>query len=139
MEINIFYEEIEVFNLHDNLQAWIDEAIKNEHLQTGEINIIFCSDDYLLKMNKEHLEHDYYTDIITFDYCENGIVSGDLFISKDRVGENAKEFNVKFNDEINRVVIHGVLHLVGYNDKTDDEQTIMTEKENQYLEYVKTS
>ncbi len=133
MEINIFYDEIEAFKLQDNLQTWIDKTIQNENLQTGEINIIFCSDEYLLKMNKEHLEHDFYTDIITFNYCENGIVSGDLFISKDRVGENAKEFNAKFNDEINRVVIHGVLHLIGYNDKTDDEQTIMTEKENKYL------
>ena len=133
MKVNIFYEEIEVFNLQDNLQAWIDKTIQNENLQTGDINIIFCSDDYLLKMNKEHLEHDYYTDIITFDYCEDGVVSGDLFISKDRVEENATEFKTDFNTEINRVVIHGVLHLIGYNDKTDDEQKIMTEKENQYL------
>jgi len=133
MEINIFYEDISEFKLQGELDTWIKNTIQDESLKTGEINIIFCSDEYLLQMNKEHLKHDYYTDIITFDYCEKGIVSGDLFISRDRVEENAKKFNAHFIDEINRVVIHGVLHLIGYNDKTDEEQIIMTEKENQYL------
>ncbi len=133
MKINIFYEDIEAFALQENIQDWIDSAIQNENLQTGEINIIFCSDEYLLKMNKEHLKHDFYTDIITFDYCENSIVSGDLFISKQRVEENAREFATSFRNEINRVVIHGILHLVGYNDKTNEQQKEMSTKEGFYL------
>ncbi len=133
MKIKIFYEEIESFALQENIQDWIDSAIQNENLQTGEINIIFCSDEYLLKMNKEHLKHDFYTDIITFDYCENSIVSGDLFISKQRVEENAREFATSFRNEINRVVIHGILHLIGYNDKTNEQQKEISTKEDFYL------
>ncbi|NPA44711.1 MAG: rRNA maturation RNase YbeY [Chlorobi bacterium] len=133
MEINYFYEDINEFELSETISEWINKTITNENKETGEINIIFCSDEYLLKMNKEHLNHDYYTDIITFDYCQGSLVSGDLFISVDRVGENAKDFNVDFKNELNRVIIHGVLHLIGYNDKTDDEQKEMTEKENFYL------
>ena len=133
MEINYFYEDINEFELSETISEWINKTITNENKETGEINVIFCSDEYLLKMNKEHLNHDYYTDIITFDYCQGSLVSGDLFISVDRVGENAKDFNVDFKNELNRVIIHGVLHLIGYNDKTDDEQKEMTEKENFYL------
>ena len=133
MEINIHYEEIQEFKLQDKVQVWIVNTIENEKKEGGEINVIFCSDDYLLNMNKEHLNHDYFTDIITFDFCQGNIVSGDLFISVDRVGENAKDFNVEFNKELHRVIIHGVLHLIGFNDKTDEEQSLMTEKENQYL------
>ncbi len=133
MKIKIFYEEIESFALQENIQDWIDSAIQNENLQTGEINIIFCSDEYLLKMNKEHLKHDFYTDIITFDYCENSIVSGDLFISKQRVEENAREFATSFRNEINRVVIHGILHLIGYKDKTNEQQKEISTKEDFYL------
>jgi len=137
MKIYIFYEDIQEFELFNGIYEWINNSIQNENKQKGEINIIFCSDDYLLKMNKDHLNHDYFTDIITFDYCEKDLVSGDLFISTDRVGENAKKFNVEFNAELNRVIIHGVLHLIGYNDKTDEEQKEMTEKENFYLNRIK--
>ena len=134
MGINFFYENIEEFKLYLKADSWIQETIQNENKQTGEINVIFCSDEHLLKMNVEHLNHDFYTDIITFDYSENNIVSGDLFISKDRVEDNANQFNVSFDQEIHRVIIHGVLHLLVYNDKTEEEQKQMREKENFYLD-----
>ncbi len=134
MEINFFYEEINTFDLNSKAKTWIEETIQNENKETGEINVIFCSDEHLLKMNVEHLGHDFYTDIITFDYSENDIVSGDLFISKDRVEDNANQFKEPFEKEIHRVIIHGVLHLLGYNDKTEEEQKKMREKENFYLD-----
>ena len=134
MEINFFYENIDTFNLNSKVDTWIEDTIQNENKQVGEINVIFCSDEHLLKMNKEHLSHDFYTDIITFDNSENNIVSGDLFISRDRVEDNAKQFNVSFDQEIHRVIIHGVLHLLVYNDKTEEEQKQMREKENFYLD-----
>jgi len=134
MNINFFFENIETFDLNKNINTWIQDTIENENKQLGEINIIFCSDEHLLKMNVEHLNHNFYTDIITFDYCEENIISGDLFISKNRVEENAKSFEVSFSDEINRVIIHGVLHLLGYNDKTDEEKKQMRNKENFYLD-----
>lgn len=99
----------------------------------GEISIIFVSDSYLLEMNQKYLNHDYYTDIITFDYCEMNIVSGDLFISVDRVHENAETFNVDVLTELHRVMIHGLLHLCGYKDKTVEEERMMRELENKYL------
>ncbi len=99
----------------------------------NDINFIYCSDEYLLELNKSSLNHDYYTDIITFDYCEGKEVSGDLFISIDRVRENANEMNLTFEDELHRVMIHGVLHLCGYKDKTKKDAETMREKENFYL------
>lgn len=134
MEINFFYEKIETFTLNSKVNRWIQETIQAEKKQVGEINVIFCSDEHLLKMNIEHLKHDYYTDIISFDYSESDIVSGDLFISKDRVEDNAKQYNVSFNSEIHRVIIHGVLHLLTYNDKTEEQKKQMREKENFYLD-----
>ena len=99
----------------------------------GDISIIFVSDSYLLEMNQKYLNHDYYTDIITFDYCDMNIVSGDLFISVDRVQENAETFDVDVLTELHRVMIHGVLHLCGYKDKTEEEERNMRELENKYL------
>jgi rRNA maturation RNase YbeY len=99
----------------------------------GDISIIFVSDEYLLEMNQSYLSHDYYTDIITFDYCEGNLISGDLFISVDRVGENADTFNVAFLSELHRVMIHGVLHLCGYKDKSIEEEKQMRILENKYL------
>ena len=101
-----------------------------------KFSIIFCSDEYLLEMNRTHLDHDYYTDIITFDYTDNQIVSGDLFISVDRVRENASDFNVSFQHELHRVIIHGVLHLCGYKDKSDEEEKLMRSKENNALSMI---
>lgn len=114
--------------------AWVRSAIAEEGLETGEISVIFCSDDYLLQMNIEHLGHDYYTDIITFDYREGGVVSGDLFISIDTVRSNAAKYgDIPFLDELRRVIIHGVMHICGYGDKTLPEEKIMRQKENHYL------
>lgn len=117
----------------DRLEQWIIDTIKSEESQCGAISIIFCSDDYLLDVNREHLDHDYYTDIITFQY-EDQPVSGDLFISVDRVRDNASKIEVDMMRELHRVIIHGVLHLVGYGDKTDDEAHLMRNKEDYYLE-----
>ncbi len=118
-------------------KVWIIKAIQNEGKTLGEISYIFCSDDYLHKINLQHLNHDTYTDIITFNYCEDNTLNSDIFISIDRVKDNAKTYNVDFITELHRVIIHGVLHLVGYNDKTDDEQEIMTSKEDFYLSLLK--
>jgi rRNA maturation RNase YbeY len=112
---------------------WIKETILNEGKTLGDVSLIFCSDEYLLDVNKKYLNHDYYTDIITFDYVEDKIISGDIFISSDRVRENANQFNVSFEMELFRIIIHGILHLLGYKDKTKKDKSLMTEKENFYL------
>jgi rRNA maturation RNase YbeY len=116
-----------------NISAWIQKVVELEKHTIGCINYIFCSDEYLHNINLSHLKHDTYTDIITFDYCENNIITTDIFISVDRVKENAKKFKKTFIEELCRVMVHGVLHLVGYKDKTKTEQTIMREKEDFYL------
>ena len=135
--IDLFFEDIQPFSIHNNhIQNHINKLIVNELKECGDISVIFCSDEYLLKMNKQYLNHDYYTDIITFDYVEGNIISGDLFISFNRISDNSKEFDNELIKEVYRVVFHGVLHLVGYKDKSDDEQKIMTEKENFYLSEV---
>lgn len=130
-----FHSEAISFDLSDipKTTDWIVAVIENEGKKLGEINYVFCSDEYLLKMNIEHLNHDTYTDIITFNYCEQDVISSDIFISIDRVKENASTFSVSFVDELDRVIIHGVLHLLGYNDKTEEEQEQMTLKEDFYL------
>lgn len=132
--VSCFIEDVD-FEIENQslITEWINESISAEGLSIGEISLIFCSDEYLLKVNQDHLNHDYYTDIITFDYCENKIVSGDLFISVDRVKENAEAFGVSFNHELSRVIIHGVLHLCGYKDKTTADAEEIREKENFYL------
>ncbi len=114
-------------------QKWVQKAISNEGKTLGEITYIFCSDVYLHKINLEHLNHDTFTDIITFNYCEADLISSDIFISIDRVKENAKFFSTTFQNELNRVMIHGILHLVGYDDKTDDDKLLMRSKEDFYL------
>lgn len=108
------------------------DIIKDYNKDLDIINFIFCSDEYLLKVNQEYLQHDYYTDIITFDYSDEFIQS-DIFISIDRVKENALELNLSFNDELHRIIFHGVLHLVGFEDKDDESKKIMTEREDYYL------
>ena len=115
------------------ISSWITDTIKEEEKQLEEISYIFCTDDYLLKINQEHLDHDTYTDIITFDYTENGIISSEIYISVDRVRENAKNLGVGALDEMHRVIIHGVLHLCGYKDKSDLQSQEMRGKENYYL------
>lgn len=113
--------------------SWMRLAAQEEGFRVGDVNVIFCSDPYLLGINRLYLQHDYYTDIITFDYCEDGVLSGDLFISVDTVLGNAAEYKVMFHVELLRVIIHGVMHLVGYKDKTDVDAAKMRERENHYL------
>ena len=129
--IEIYFEDTEVLDVSlEFFVSWLSNVAKEEGYVLGNTSLIFCSDAHLLEMNKKHLNHDYFTDIITFDYTEESIISGDLFISIDTVKSNAIENNVMFHVELNRVVVHGVLHLMGYNDKSDEQQKEMTEKEN---------
>jgi probable rRNA maturation factor len=117
------------------IRTWVAAAVENEGFELGPISYIYCSDDYLLKMNIEYLNHDTYTDIITFDYNNNKLISGDLFISYDRIKSNAKKFKCLTKKELHRVMIHGVLHLCGYADKTDEQKQLMRKKEEYYLNY----
>ncbi len=117
----------------NHIKSIIKTAIADESKKLGEIAFIVCSDDYLHKINQEYLKHDTYTDIITFDYCENDMVSGDIFISIERVKENALKFHQYIDNELFRIAIHGVLHLLGYKDKSPNDKKIMTDKEDFYL------
>ena len=112
---------------------WLKVVAESEIKRLGDIAIIFCSDNYILDVNIKYLQHDYFTDIITFDYCEGNVLSGDLFISVDSVRENSEFFKTEFPEELNRVIVHGILHLAGYDDHTDEEKKLMREKENYYL------
>lgn len=116
-----------------NPSEWIKKIIHNENKKTGDIVFIFCNDRYMLEKNIKFLNHDTLTDVITFDYCQEEIISGDILISIDRVKENAKIFNVDFFNELDRVMVHGLLHLLGYKDKNKKDALIMKEKENFYI------
>ena len=115
------------------LKNWVRQVVLSENLELGPISYIFCSDTYLHKMNVKYLNHDTFTDIITFDYSEDNKISGDLFISYERVKQNAQLFKTSINDELHRVMIHGVLHLCGYGDKSDQEKSTMRQKEENSL------
>ena len=115
---------------------WLTNLILNEDRKLGEINYIFCDDDYLLKLNIEFLKHDTLTDIISFDNSVGKKLHGDIFISEERVRENAKEFNTSLNEEMHRVMAHGMLHYCGYNDKTNKQKEVMRSKENYYLQIL---
>ncbi|PCI98996.1 MAG: rRNA maturation RNase YbeY [Flavobacteriales bacterium] len=132
--ISFFSEDI-AFQLdnQNNTALWAQKTISKEAKKTGDITYVFCSDTYLHKINLEHLNHDTFTDIITFNYCDGDLISGDIFISIDRVKENAITFHTTFKEELNRVMIHGILHLVGYNDKSDSDKELMRSKEDFYL------
>jgi len=119
--------------VNKKVKNWIVKAILNENLKEGEVNYIFCDDNYLSDLNIKYLKHNTLTDIISFDYTIGKIISGDIFISIERVKENAELFNTKYVDELHRVMIHGVLHYCGYKDKTDEEKTQMRSKEDYYL------
>ncbi|MDC3261022.1 rRNA maturation RNase YbeY [Winogradskyella sp.] len=129
-----FNYEIE-FNLQEeaDVSNWISNLIKEEDCREGEINYVFCSDDYLHKINIDFLNHDTLTDIISFDYTVGKELHGDIYISIDRVKDNAKDFNVQFKDELARVMAHGVLHYCGYKDKSEEDVKIMRSKEDYYL------
>lgn len=129
-----YYEDVDfVFKNKTLNNRWLRLVAESEIKRIGDISIIFCSDNYILDINQRYLQHDYFTDIITFDYCEGDKLSGDLFISIDSVKENAMEYRSEFSDELNRVIVHGILHLIGYDDHTEEDIAMMRKKENYYL------
>ncbi|MGG5506957.1 MULTISPECIES: rRNA maturation RNase YbeY [unclassified Myroides] len=117
----------------EQYEAWIESIITSEGFHLGEINYIFCTDAYLHELNVKYLDHDTLTDIISFDYTDNQVVSGDIFISLERVKENASDFSVAFDTELLRVMAHGVLHYCGYKDKSEAEETLMRQKEEEKM------
>ncbi|PCJ27664.1 MAG: rRNA maturation RNase YbeY [Flavobacteriales bacterium] len=137
--ISFLSEDISFELEHQNdIQNWIQDAISKEGKTTGEITYIFCSDEYLHKINKEYLQHNTYTDIITFNYCVDDIINSDVFISIDRVKENSEAFKTTFQNELSRVIIHGILHLIGYDDKSGSDKEVMCAKEDFYLSLLST-
>ena len=130
-----YYTEDTKFSFKERrlTSRWLRLVAESEIRRLGDIAIIFCSDNYILDVNMKDLQHDYFTDIITFDYCEGDRLSGDLFISVDSVRENAREFGTEFEDELNRVIVHGILHLIGYDDHSKKDIALMRSKENYYL------
>lgn len=136
-----FFDEDVVSKLKQKrlLKTWIKDVVESYGYSVGEISYIFCSEDYILDINRKYLCHDYFTDIITFDYTEEDVISGDLFISIDTVKSNAELLEVDFIDELHRVIIHGILHLCGFKDKTLKEETKMRAAEDSaliLLEYI---
>src|SRR5690554_6693101 len=114
-------------------QDWLTQVIESEDKEEGEINYIFCDDDYLYDINVQYLDHQTLTDIISFDYTLDNLISGDIFISIERVQDNAKDFGVTFDEELKRVMVHGVLHYCGYKDKTEDDEKLMRTKEDEKI------
>ncbi len=132
--INFFAEDVDFPLLNESLVTkWLSAVCTAENKELEEVSIIFCSDEYLLDMNNEYLQHDYYTDIITFDYCVENQIVGDLFVSVDRIKENSILNAVTFDNELLRVMVHGILHLIGFKDKTDEDAKLMRQKEDEYL------
>ena len=118
------------------ISSWIINVIDEETKELGEISFYFCDDNELLESNTKYLNHEEYTDILTFDYSEKKLVSADIMISVDRIQENSSIFDQKFEDELHRVIIHGILHIIGYNDKTEEEKKLMRKKEDYYIKKV---
>lgn len=135
--INYFFENTEAITLPTNTSSWIENLILEEGKKLGEITYVFCDDSYLLKVNQDYLQHDYYTDIITFDYVKGKTISGDIFVSLQRISDNASTLSNSFEKELQRVIAHGVLHLCGYKDKTEEEEKLMRSKEDYYLSKYK--
>lgn len=134
--ISFFYETDFKINKTRIWKNWIRESATNEGYKIGNINYIFCDDKYLLQINKEYLQHDYYTDVIGFQYSEGKEISGDIYISIERIEENANQNKIDFKNELTRVVIHGILHFMNYKDKTDKEAKKMRALENQYISKI---
>ena len=134
--ISFNYENNFKLDNEEQLSNWIIAVIEAEGFKYEDINYIFCDDDYLHKINIEFLNHDTLTDIISFDYSVGKILQGDIYISVERVKDNAIDFNELFENELHRVMVHGVLHYCGYKDKTTDEATVMRSKENHYLKVL---
>ncbi|HKJ48058.1 MAG TPA: rRNA maturation RNase YbeY [Christiangramia sp.] len=133
-EINFFSENNFVLERENDFRNWVDHVIESENKYVGDINFIFCDDEYLHDINVKYLSHDTYTDIISFDNSIGNTLHGDIFISTDRVEENSSKFNVDFIEELKRVVIHGVLHFCGYKDKSERDQELMRRKEEEKME-----
>jgi rRNA maturation RNase YbeY len=132
--ISYYFEDTDfIFKGKTLNNKWLKLVAESEIRRIGDISIIFCSDNYILDVNQKYLNHDYFTDIITFDYCEGDKLSGDLFISVDSVMENSVEYGTEFKDELNRVIVHGILHLIGYDDHNKKDIEVMRKKENYYL------
>ncbi len=131
--IQFFFEEVEPIEIDNRTTDWLTQLIIQEGKKAGKINYIFKSDEGLLKVNQDFLKHDYYTDVITFDYVKGKTISGDIFVSLPRISDNAKSHQKDFNSELHRVLAHGLLHLCGYKDKTSEDQTEMRNKEDFYL------
>lgn len=130
------YETLFFLEEKKKIEDWVREVIALEKRKEGEINYVFCDDNYLLEKNIKHLNRDTLTDIITFNYCEKDIISSDIMISIERVKENSITFENSFTEELYRVMIHGILHLIGYDDLSKEDKDIMTEKENYYLKKI---
>ena len=131
--IQFFFEDIDKIEIEANLSNSLENIILSEGKKPGEINYIFCDDEYLLQVNREYLKHDYYTDVITFDYVKGKTISGDIFVSLPRIFDNAQTLSKDFESEFFRVLAHGLLHLCGYKDKTEEEIAEMRSKEYYYL------
>lgn len=132
--INYIAEDVKLPGISKlKVNRWIRETAAGYGYKVGEIAYVFCSDEKILEVNRQYLQHDYYTDIITFDYTEGHVISGDIFISVDTVADNARELNITFDDELLRILIHGILHLCGQDDKTPELRQEMTRKENEAL------
>ena len=132
--VTYFFEDTD-FKLKNKtkIKKWLKLVAESEVFSLGAVSVIFCSDNYILDINQHFLQHDYFTDIITFDYSEGEKISGDLFISVDSVRENSIEYGTEFEEELHRVIVHGILHLIGYDDHTDEDIRTMRSKENYYL------
>ncbi|MFL2579144.1 MAG: rRNA maturation RNase YbeY [Parvicellaceae bacterium] len=132
-----FHKENVSFSINEELVVkWLDESVRSLGFVIGELSFIFCSDEYLKEINIKYLNHDFFTDVITFDYSKEKLLFGDVYVSTDRVKENAKTYSSSFNKELFRVIIHGVLHLCGFNDKTKKEKTLIRSKENEALSTI---
>ncbi len=132
--IQFFFEDIDLIEIDVATVEWLKDLIIHEHKKVGTINYIFLTDDGLLKINKDFLQHDYYTDIITFDYVKGKTISADIYVSLPRISENAVMLLKDFYSELRRVLAHGLLHLCGYKDKSEEQQAEMTQKEDFYLD-----
>ena len=132
-KVSFHYETDFLLENTESFIRWIKNVILEENKELGEVNYIFCDDKYLLGKNIKYLDHGTLTDIITFNYCEGNMISSDIMISVERVMENSSIFENSFSEELNRVMIHGILHLIGYNDKTDGEKEIIRKKEDYYV------
>ena len=136
MSVFFHKENVSFFINEELVVKWLDESVRHLGFAIGELSFIFCSDEYLKKINIKYLNHDFFKDVITFDYSKDKLLFGDVYVSTDRVKENAETYNSSFNKELFRVMIHGVLHLCGFNDKTKKEKTLIRSKENEALSTI---